>query len=405
MKKLFIAIIILMICVSAIVLGTTRAFGVIDTEGYAIPADAGIVRALAGEGSAPIPLAQLHRDDEIYKAATGCYVGADRKKIDLAYPLYTNGGTGLRFFGEDNWLLTADVDLFKSYNGLYVSDGVSYNADMTQADDAEFILLALGNGLYMNVQQAVFENRLERAVIPINSILSLREGSIAWFEQNNGTLSYHEVQSVFEATITIGEHTYNYTDLLDALGLIREVIDHTDSDDKPDPDKLQQAETILNKKGSGGGKKPWRQKGTGHARQGSTRAPQWTHGGIVFAPKPRDYSYVMNKKVKRLALKSVLSAKAAEGKLVVIDSIKMDAIKTADFRKFLSAVKVDGKAVVVTPEVDNVIVKSARNIPGVLTTVANILSVYDIINAQYLVVDQAALAKICLLYTSPSPRD
>ena len=149
---------------------------------------------------------------------------------------------------------------------------------------------------------------------------------------------------------------------------------------------------------SGGGRKPWRQKGTGHARQGSTRAPQWTHGGIVFAPKPRDYSYVLNKKVKRLALKSVLSAKAAEGKLVVIDSIKMDAIKTADFRKFLSAVKVDGKAVVVTPEVDNVIVKSARNIPGVLTTVANILSVYDIINAQYLVVDQNALAKIEEVY-------
>ena len=149
---------------------------------------------------------------------------------------------------------------------------------------------------------------------------------------------------------------------------------------------------------SGGGRKPWRQKGTGHARQGSTRAPQWTHGGIVFAPKPRDYSYVLNKKVKRLALKSVLSAKAAEGKLVVIDSIKMDAIKTAEFRKFLNAVKVDGKAVVVTPEVDNVIVKSARNIPGVLTTVANILSVYDIINAQYLVVDQAALAKIEEVY-------
>ena len=149
---------------------------------------------------------------------------------------------------------------------------------------------------------------------------------------------------------------------------------------------------------SGGGRKPWRQKGTGHARQGSTRSPQWTHGGIVFAPKPRDYSYVLNKKVKRLALKSVLSAKAAEGKLVVIDSIKMDAIKTADFRKFLNAVKVDGKAVVVTPEVDTVIVKSARNIPGVLTTIANLLNVYDIINAQYLVVDQAALAKIEEVY-------
>ena len=149
---------------------------------------------------------------------------------------------------------------------------------------------------------------------------------------------------------------------------------------------------------SGGGKKPWRQKGTGHARQGSTRAPQWTHGGIVFAPKPRSYSYVLNKKVKRLAMKSALSAKAAAGEIIVVDSIKMDAIKTADFRKFLSAVKVDGKAVVVTPEVDNVIVKSARNIPGVLTTVANILSVYDIINAQYLVVDQAALAKIEEVY-------
>ncbi len=149
---------------------------------------------------------------------------------------------------------------------------------------------------------------------------------------------------------------------------------------------------------SGGGRKPWRQKGTGHARQGSTRAPQWTHGGIVFAPKPRDYSYVLNKKVKRLALKSVLSAKAAEGKLVVIDSIKMDAIKTAEFRKFLTAVNVDGKAVVVTPVVDGVIVKSARNIPGVLTTPAALLNVYDIVNAQYLVVDQTALAKIEEVY-------
>ena len=149
---------------------------------------------------------------------------------------------------------------------------------------------------------------------------------------------------------------------------------------------------------SGGGRKPWRQKGTGRARQGSTRAPQWTHGGIVFAPKPRDYSYVLNKKVKRLALKSVLSAKAAEGKLIVIDAIKMDAIKTADFRKFLGAVKADGKAVVVTPAVDEIIVKSARNIPGVLTTPSNNLNVYDIINAQYLVVDQAALAKIEEVY-------
>ena len=145
---------------------------------------------------------------------------------------------------------------------------------------------------------------------------------------------------------------------------------------------------------SGGGRKPWRQKGTGHARQGSTRAPQWTHGGIVFAPKPRDYSYVLNKKVKRLALKSVLSAKAASGELIVVDAIELPAIKTADFQKFLAAVKADGKAVVVTPEKNDIIVKSARNIPGVLTTTATILSVYDLLNAKYLVLDQRALATI-----------
>ena len=145
---------------------------------------------------------------------------------------------------------------------------------------------------------------------------------------------------------------------------------------------------------SGGGKKPWRQKGTGHARQGSTRAPQWTHGGIVFAPKPRSYSYVLNKKVKRLAMKSALSAKAAAGEIIVVDSIKMDAIKTKDFRTFLGAVKAEGKALVVTPAKDEIIVKSARNIPGVETSMANLINVYDILKAKYLVIDKEALAVI-----------
>ena len=145
---------------------------------------------------------------------------------------------------------------------------------------------------------------------------------------------------------------------------------------------------------SGGGRKPWRQKGTGHARQGSTRAPQWTHGGIVFAPKPRDYSYTLNKKVRRLALKSALSAKAADENIIVIDSIKMDEIKTKTFKAFLDAVKVDRKALVVTAEADELVVKSARNIPGVKTTFANLINVYDILNADKFVVDKAALAKI-----------
>ena len=145
---------------------------------------------------------------------------------------------------------------------------------------------------------------------------------------------------------------------------------------------------------SGGGRKPWRQKGTGRARQGSTRAPQWTHGGIVFAPKPRDYSYTLNKKVKRLALKSALSAKAAEGNVVVIDSIKMEAPKTKDFAKFLNAVEAQKKPLVVTAEADQNVVKSGRNIEGCEVTFANLLNVYDVVNANKLVVDQAALAKI-----------
>lgn len=145
---------------------------------------------------------------------------------------------------------------------------------------------------------------------------------------------------------------------------------------------------------SGGGIKPWRQKGTGRARQGSIRAPQWTHGGIVFAPKPRDYSYTLNKKVKRLAMKSALSAKAQAEEIVVIDAIKMDSIKTKTFKTFLNAVGVNGKALVVTAENDAIVVKSAANIPGILVTFANLINVYDILNAQKLVIDKAALAKI-----------
>ena len=145
---------------------------------------------------------------------------------------------------------------------------------------------------------------------------------------------------------------------------------------------------------SGGGIKPWRQKGTGRARQGSIRAPQWYHGGIVFAPKPRDYSYTLNKKVKRLALKSVLSEKAQSENIVVIDEIKMDEIKTKTFKNFLNAVNVNCKALVVTAENDEVVVKSAANIPGVLVTFANLINVYDVLNAKKLVVDKAALAKI-----------
>ena len=148
---------------------------------------------------------------------------------------------------------------------------------------------------------------------------------------------------------------------------------------------------------SGGGKKPWRQKGTGHARQGSTRAPQWTHGGIVFAPKPRSYRTGLNRKTRRLALKSALSAKAASGSILVVDGLKLDEVKTKAMQSFLNSLEV-GKSVVITPEVDRNVVLSARNIPGVVTTTAKVLSVYDIVNAKQLVIDKAALAIIEEVY-------
>ncbi len=141
-------------------------------------------------------------------------------------------------------------------------------------------------------------------------------------------------------------------------------------------------------------RKPWRQKGTGRARAGYTGSPVWRHGGVAFAPKPRDYSYRLNKKVRRLALKSALSAKAAEGSIIVIDGLKMDEIKTKAFKEFLDNIHVSGKALVVTENVDEKVVKSARNIPGITTTIATILSPYTVLNNRALVVDKAALAKI-----------
>ena len=148
---------------------------------------------------------------------------------------------------------------------------------------------------------------------------------------------------------------------------------------------------------SGGGIKPWRQKGTGRARQGSIRAPQWTHGGIVFAPKPRSYRYTLNKKLKRLALKSVLSDKAANGRILVVDGLDLPEIKTKSMKSLLDTMEA-GKSVVITEGVKTNVVLSARNLPGVKTTPANILSVYDLLNAKSLVVDKAALAVIEEVY-------
>ena len=149
---------------------------------------------------------------------------------------------------------------------------------------------------------------------------------------------------------------------------------------------------------SGGGRKPWRQKGTGHARQGSIRAPQWTHGGVALGPKPRDYSYTLNKKVRRLAMKSALSSKVQNENLIVIDALNMDGFKTKTIVNMLKALNVDGKALIVTAEADQKVVKSAANIPGVKTAAVNTLNVYDILNHDKFIVVKNAVGKIEEVY-------
>jgi large subunit ribosomal protein L4 len=148
---------------------------------------------------------------------------------------------------------------------------------------------------------------------------------------------------------------------------------------------------------SGGGRKPWRQKGTGHARQGSTRAPQWTGGGVVFAPTPRDYTIKLNKKERRLALKSVLTAKVQENKFIVLDELKLDEIKTKKFQAVLDNLKVN-KAMVVLNENDKNVVMSAKNIPNVITAQTNTINVYDILKYNTMIVTKAAVETIQEVY-------
>ncbi len=148
---------------------------------------------------------------------------------------------------------------------------------------------------------------------------------------------------------------------------------------------------------SGGGRKPWRQKGTGHARQGSTRSPQWTGGGVVFAPIPRDYSFKLNKKEKRAALKSALTSVVNENKFIVVDELKLDAIKTKDFAKVLTNLNVE-KALVVLDSNDQNVVMSAKNIPTVKTALTNTINVYDILKYNTVVVTKAAVDKIQEVY-------
>ena len=204
------------------------------------------------------------------------------------------------------------------------------------------------------------------------------------------TNKVYDMQGKVVGEVTLSEAVFGVEPNIEAIHAV--VKNHLANKRQGTQSTLTRAEV------SGGGKKPYRQKGTGRARQGSTRSPHYTHGGIAFGPKPRCFRYSQNKKLRRIALKSALSIKAARDSIIVVDEIKMDEIKTKDFRGFLEAIGVSGKALIVTPEVNENVVLSARNLPGVITTFATLLNTYDIMNVRTFVIDKAALPLIEEVY-------
>jgi len=243
-KYVFIGCILLMAILVAALFGSTKELGVLGEDGYAVP-DPSIILESLRDGRADVQgLAPVNFDDTVYSSISGYLVGEKHTKIDKDYPIYINGGAGLRFLNEENWLLSADISLLRSYEGMYLNDGTTYNSDMTQADAEEFILLALPNGLYMNTQPAVFTNLLGSTRIPANSIIQFNDDSVRWYAKENSSLIYYEIGTVFAAKISIGEHSYVYVDFLKALGLLREAIDRLDKGENAD-ELLNEMEQVM----------------------------------------------------------------------------------------------------------------------------------------------------------------
>jgi len=204
------------------------------------------------------------------------------------------------------------------------------------------------------------------------------------------TVDIHDMKGKVIGEVTLSEDVFGVTP--NTVAIHAAVKNHLANKRQGTQSTLTRAEV------SGGGAKPHRQKGTGRARQGSTSVPHYTHGGVAFAPKPRSYRYSLNKKLRRLALKSALSLKVANDSVIVVDKLKMKEIKTKNIIKLLEALDVDGKALIVTAEHDENIVLSARNIPGVKTTFATLLNTYDVMDARTFIVDKEALPTIEEVY-------
>lgn len=224
MKKLFMIGVLVMSLLTGVMLLSTTAIALLGEDGLAVPGSSGVARSLrSGEGETQ-SLVPVAYEDTVYSTLTGYYVGSGRTAIDRTYPVFINGGAGLRFLDEETWLFSADVELLQTFEGLYLSDGTTYNSDLSQADGEEFILLVLSNGLHMNAQRAVLTNRLGETEIPANSILYFSQEALRWYSLRGQSLVCGEETALFDAAITIGGHTYGYYELLEALGLVHEAI-------------------------------------------------------------------------------------------------------------------------------------------------------------------------------------
>ncbi len=256
-KAFFIVVILVMAIFVLAVLGAARSFAEAVDDGYMMPASSSAARSLnSGEQGDPVSLIEVSGEDMIYTSLGRFYVGEDHKAVDVQYPMWISGGAGLRFLDDENWLITADVNLLRTFEGLYLVDGTTYNVDRTQADAEEFILLRLKNGLYMNAQGAKFITKMQTYDIPANSLLMFSENALRWYSPNGKTLEFGEAEEVFEATIRIGDHEYDYASLLKALGLIGDAIEKLE-DGKDPTEELNKAEVLMGSPsgsgGSGGG--------------------------------------------------------------------------------------------------------------------------------------------------------
>ncbi len=243
-KKLVIVCCMIVGILLAAILLASEVFETLEEDTLAVAVESQVEEQIQKTGD-PIPLKELFYGDVIYKALMGYFVGEDRIYLDADFPMYINDTAGIRFWADENWLITTQMEVYQSFHSMYLTEGRTYNPDMTQADDAEFILVTLPNGLYMNAQAAVFRGSLGEHAFPANSILLLEAERLRWYIPMDGMLIFGEEEAVFGATITIGGHTYQYADLIEALGKLKGALD---DGKRPDDDDIEDAQDLIKEK-------------------------------------------------------------------------------------------------------------------------------------------------------------